>query len=129
MLLCSKGAGQLVEDVVDDCNDATNQHMPPYFGGYAWTKQNYPKVLRDGDVCVCVGAKSGTTWLLNIVHQIRTLGDPEEFLKHNTHTTRWIDFLRFPGETSGQALEALIILTESRTRSIRFECSNRTANP
>jgi hypothetical protein len=97
-------------EVEDDFDDATNKHFPPYFGGYAWTKKNFPNVVRDGDVCVCVGPKSGTTWLMNIVHQIRTLGDPEEFLKHNTHTTPWIDFLRFPGESSTQAIEALMQL-------------------
>ena len=31
---------------------------------------------RDGDVVVSVPAKSGTTWAMNIVHQIRSGGDP-----------------------------------------------------
>src|ERR1043165_69525 len=32
---------------------------------------------RDGDIVVSVPVKSGTTWTLNIVHQLRSGGDPD----------------------------------------------------
>jgi len=33
--------------------------------------------FRDGDIVVSVPGKSGTTWTMNIVHQLRSGGDPE----------------------------------------------------
>ena len=32
---------------------------------------------RDGDIVISVPAKSGTTWTMNIVHQLRAGGDPD----------------------------------------------------
>ena len=32
---------------------------------------------RDGDVVVSVPIKSGTTWMMSIVHQLRSGGDPD----------------------------------------------------
>jgi len=80
--------------------------VPPYFSTWAFEEKYFRKVFRDKDVCVCVAAKSGTTWILNIVHQIRTLGDPKGFLKHNSHTTPWPEFKFYPGQTPEQAYEA-----------------------
>ena len=34
---------------------------------------------RDGDIVVPVPVKSGTTWTMNIVHQLRSGGDPDLF--------------------------------------------------
>ena len=32
---------------------------------------------RDGDIVISVPLKSGTTWMMNIVHQLRVGGDPD----------------------------------------------------
>lgn len=88
----------------------TGGNVPPYFTSWPWEDEHCSKWLRDGDVVCCVAAKSGTTWLLNMVHQIRTLGDPEGFLKHNTYTTPWPEFVRYPEETIEEALSHLATL-------------------
>eukprot|EP00931_Biecheleriopsis_adriatica_P047019 TRINITY_DN27076_c0_g3_i1.p1 TRINITY_DN27076_c0_g3~~TRINITY_DN27076_c0_g3_i1.p1 ORF type:complete len:391 (+),score=69.16 TRINITY_DN27076_c0_g3_i1:82-1254(+) len=77
----------------------TGGNVPPYFWHWPFEDKYFQEWCRDGDVVVCVSAKSGTTWLLNIVHQIRTLGDPKEHLKHNTFTMPWPECTRYPGET------------------------------
>eukprot|EP00930_Biecheleria_cincta_P071441 TRINITY_DN58953_c0_g1_i1.p1 TRINITY_DN58953_c0_g1~~TRINITY_DN58953_c0_g1_i1.p1 ORF type:complete len:386 (-),score=60.44 TRINITY_DN58953_c0_g1_i1:195-1352(-) len=88
----------------------TGGNLPPYFRYWPWQDEHLSKWLHDGDVVCCVAAKSGTTWLLNIVHQIRTLGDPEGFLKHNTHTMPWPECQRYPGETIEETLSHLATL-------------------
>jgi len=88
----------------------TGGKLPPFFCHWPFEDKYFGKWCRDGDVVVCVASKSGTTWLMNIVHQIRTLGDPKGFLKHNTHTTPWPECSRYPGETVEEALEHLLTL-------------------
>lgn len=85
----------------------TGGNVPPYFWYWPFEDKYIGEWCRDGDVVVCVAAKSGTTWILNIVHQIRSLGDPKGFLKHNTHTTPWPECARYPGETKEEALDYL----------------------
>eukprot|EP00933_Yihiella_yeosuensis_P082772 TRINITY_DN9675_c0_g5_i1.p1 TRINITY_DN9675_c0_g5~~TRINITY_DN9675_c0_g5_i1.p1 ORF type:complete len:398 (-),score=65.95 TRINITY_DN9675_c0_g5_i1:1189-2382(-) len=82
----------------------TGGNVPPYFSYDCFRDEHFKEWCRDGDVVVCVAAKSGTTWLLNCVHQIRTLGDPKGFLKHNTHTMPWPECRRYPGETVEESL-------------------------
>ena len=47
-------------------------------GGPPWIDETIQEKIawRDGDVVVSVPAKSGTTWAMNIVHQLRSGGDP-----------------------------------------------------
>lgn len=82
-------------------------HVPPYFSNWCWEDEYQKKVFSDGDVVCCVAAKSGTTWLCNIVHQIRSLGDPDNFLEHNTHTTPWPECWWYPGQTPEEAFSTL----------------------
>ena len=49
---------------------------------------------RDGDVVVAVPPKSGTTWMMNIVHQLRTGGDPT-FADIYTEVP-WLEFVPGP---------------------------------
>ena len=51
---------------------------------------------RDGDIVVSVPVKSGTTWTMNIVHQLRQGGDPE--LECVYTQVPWIEFV--PGPTA-----------------------------
>lgn len=85
----------------------TGGNVPPYFQHWVFEDKYFGEWCRDGDVVVCVAAKSGTTWLMNIVHQIRTLGDPKGFLKHNTHTMPWPECSLYPGETKNDHLDYL----------------------
>jgi len=47
-------------------------------GGPPWLDATIQEKVawRDGDIVVSVPAKSGTTWAMNIVHQLRSGGDP-----------------------------------------------------
>lgn len=85
----------------------TGGKVPPYFWHWPFEDRYIGEWLREGDVVVCVSAKSGTTWLLNIVHQIRSLGDPQNFLKHNNDTMPWPECARYPGETIEESLDHL----------------------
>jgi hypothetical protein len=98
----------------------TGGKVPPYFVSWVWEDEHLSKWLKDGDVVCCVGAKSGTTWMMNIVHQIRTLGDPENFLKMNTHTTPWPECDRYPGETKEEKMGHLFGLDGMKNPDYKF---------
>jgi hypothetical protein len=49
---------------------------------------------RDGDIVVSVPIKSGTTWTMNIVHQLREGGDPD--LQDVYAEVPWIEFVSSP---------------------------------
>ncbi len=52
---------------------------PPQRAGAPWMDPTIQGRIewRDGDIVVSVPAKSGTTWTMNIVHQLRAGGDPD----------------------------------------------------
>lgn len=50
---------------------------------------------RDGDVVIAVPPKSGTTWTMNIVHQLRTGGDAD--FADVYAEVPWIEFVANPG--------------------------------
>ena len=57
-------------------HEAVIENGPP--AGPPWLDETIQQKIawRDGDVVVSVPAKSGTTWAMNIVHQLRSGGDP-----------------------------------------------------
>jgi aryl sulfotransferase len=57
-------------------HEAAIENGPP--AGPPWLNETIQKKIawRDGDVVVSVPAKSGTTWAMNIFHQLRSGGDP-----------------------------------------------------
>ncbi|WP_095011731.1 sulfotransferase domain-containing protein [Tsuneonella mangrovi] len=55
---------------------------------------------RDGDVVVSVPPKSGTTWTMNIVHQLLTGGTAD--FRDIYEEVPWIELLNYPGETFEQ---------------------------
>lgn len=50
---------------------------------------------RDGDVVISVPVKSGTTWMMNIVHQLREGGDPD--LDDVYAEVPWLELVPAPG--------------------------------
>ena len=54
------------------------QHDGPPAGPPPWINDTIQQQIewRDGDIVVSVPPKSGTTWTMNIVHQLRSGGDP-----------------------------------------------------
>lgn len=53
----------------------SGRQIPPFLTADAWAPTENENWLRDGDVVVASGAKSGTTWMLFCNHQIRVKGD------------------------------------------------------
>lgn len=55
---------------------------------------------RAGDVLLSVTAKSGTTWAMNIFHQLRTGGDPD--FKDIYQIIPWLEFKEYPNQTDDE---------------------------
>ena len=84
----------------------TGHNLPPYFTFEPWKDEevmNNSSWLRDGDVVVAVGGKSGTTWMLYCTHQIRVKGRDHSFREGGhpfgdvSFSTPWPDLLQKPG--------------------------------
>ncbi len=58
---------------------------------------------RKGDILISVPAKSGTTWSMNIVHQLRSAGDPD--LRDIYQQVPWLELWDSPSRTLQQVLE------------------------
>jgi len=70
---------------------------------------------QDGDVVVSTGAKSGTTWMLYITHQIRVKGreGPMPYVDVSV-TTPWPEFLQHPDLTLMQQVSSTHLFCSSR---------------
>ena len=58
---------------------------------------------REGDTIIAVPAKSGTTWTMNIFHQLRTGGDPD--FKDIYAEVPWPEFKEGPDQPNEELLE------------------------
>lgn len=72
---------------------STGNSMPPYFMPDAWKEDEIDTWMKDGDLVVATGAKSGTTFMLYCTHQIRTKGTDtnDELFPDVSLTTPWPD--------------------------------------
>ena len=78
------------------------RHTPdaaPQRRGPPWIDPAIQRLIdwRDGDVVVSVPPKSGTTWTMNIVHQL--LGGGTDAFEDIYAEVPWIEFLGHPRET------------------------------
>ncbi len=80
-------------------NNTAESEAPP--AGIPWIQPEIQQKIewRDGDVVISVPGKSGTTWTMNIVHQLLT-GGVKDF-RDIYEEVPWIEFLGSP-ETSHQ---------------------------
>ena len=60
--------------------------------------------LRDGDIWISVPAKSGTNWMMNIVHQLLTGGDADFDSIYSV--VPWPEFVERPGQPAQEVLDA-----------------------
>ena len=67
----------------------TGGTMPPYFSTDAWQPAEMRTWIKDNDLVVATGAKSGTTWMLFCTHQIRTKGSDEIDFRDVSISTPW----------------------------------------
>jgi aryl sulfotransferase len=69
---------------------------------------------RGGDIVVSVPVKSGTTWTMNIVHQLRSGGDPD--LEDVYVEVPWLELVPSPGVTREQRLAKFAAMPRDRRR-------------
>ena len=78
----------------------TGNPMPPFFSNDAWDVKEVDSWVRDTDIIVSVGTKSGTNWMLYLLHQIRTRGDEERFpFTEVMYSTIWPELIQTPGDS------------------------------
>ena len=68
---------------------------------------------REGDVVLAVPAKSGTTWTMNISHQLREGGDPDfaDLYKE----VKWLEFA-MPGQSTADLVKEVDDMPLERRR-------------
>ena len=78
-------------------SDALENDTPS--AGPPWIQPEIQQKIewRDGDVVISVPIKSGTTWTMNIVHQLLTGGTSD--FRDIYEQVPWIEFLGFPEES------------------------------
>lgn len=74
-------------------------------------------VARDGDIWIAVPAKSGTNWMMNIVHQLLTGGDSD--FDSIYEVVAWPEFVERPGQPSEEVLDRLAALPPGRRRAFK----------
>ncbi len=72
---------------------------------------------RDGDVVISVPPKSGTTWTMNIVHQLFTGGTAN--FRDIYEEVPWIEFLGNPSQTHADVLDRLDAMPANRQRAFK----------
>lgn len=72
---------------------------------------------RDGDIVISVPAKSGTTWTMNIVHQLISQGT-EDFEDIYAEVP-WIEFLGRPGQPYEEVLNRIESMPKGRPRAFK----------
>ena len=100
-----------------------NEPMPedsaPHPQGPPWIRPEIQKDIRwrDGDVVISVPAKSGTTWTMNIVHQLFTGGAPD--FKDIYAEVPWIEFIGGPQLTGRHVMDRLDAMPRDRRRAFK----------
>nr|WP_255216683.1 sulfotransferase domain-containing protein [Pseudenhygromyxa sp. WMMC2535] len=72
---------------------------------------------REGDIVISVPPKSGTTWMMNIVHQLRTGGDGE--FEDIYVEVPWLELVEGPGQTREERLRRWDALPRERRRAFK----------
>lgn len=87
--------------------------------GPPWIRPEFQQQIRwrDGDVVISVPAKSGTTWMMNIVHQLFTGGtaDFEDIYAE----VPWIEFIGGPRITGQDLLARLEAMPKDQPRAFK----------
>ena len=92
---------------------------PPEAVGAPWidTKTQQHVEWRDGDIVVSVPGKSGTTWAMNIVHQLRSGGDPD--LVDVYAEVPWLEFVPRPDCTLEELVASFDEMGGDRRRAFK----------
>ena len=79
---------------------------------------------RDGDIVVSVPAKSGTTWAMNIVHQLRTGGDPT--FADIYAEVPWLEIVPRPGTDLTDLVDAFDAMPGDTRRAVKTHAAPPT---
>jgi hypothetical protein len=72
---------------------------------------------RDGDIVISVPVKSGTTWTMNIVHQLRAGGDPD--LDDIYLEVPWLELVPAPSTTRESLVDRFNAMPRHRRRAFK----------
>lgn len=89
--------------------------------GWISTNIQTKMAWRDDDVVISVPGKSGTTWTMNIVHQLRTKGDRN--FEDIYAEVPWIEAVPRPGCTDDEIVEKLDSMDSARPRAFKTHSS------
>jgi aryl sulfotransferase len=79
---------------------------------------------RDGDIVVSVPHKSGTTWSMNIVHQLRSGGDPS--FADIYAEVPWLEFVPRPNTDPGDLVAAFNAMPRTPRRAFKSHAAPPT---
>ena len=97
--------------------DPIQSDAPP--AGPPWIQPQIQQAIkwRDGDVVISVPAKSGTTWTMNIAHQLLTGGTAD--FRDIYEEVPWIEFLGYPGQPHQEVVDRVEAMSTSRRRAFK----------
>jgi len=72
---------------------------------------------RDGDIWISVPAKSGTNWMMNIVHQLLTGGD--DGFDSIYHVVPWPEFVERPGQPASEVHARIAAMPRDKRRAFK----------
>lgn len=88
-------------------------------GGPPWLAPERQQEVRwrDGDIVISVPVKSGTNWMMNVVHQLLTGGDDSFASIYDV--VPWPEFVEYPGQPVGEVIARLDAMPESARRAFK----------
>ena len=100
--------------------DGDTQHTTdPNTPGVPWVNPDIQQKVkwRHGDIVVSVPMKSGTTWSMNIVHQLRAGGDP--VFNDVYQEVPWLELLPGPTVTPADIVQTIDSMPRDRRRAFK----------
>jgi Sulfotransferase domain len=88
-------------------------------GGPPWLNPEIQKgvAARDGDVWIAVPVKSGTNWMMNIVHQLHTGGDTNFDSIYGV--VAWPEFVERPGQNPQEVVDRIAAMPTTQRRAFK----------
>lgn len=91
----------------------------PHRAGPPWIDPSIQSQIawRDGDVVISVPPKSGTTWTMNIVHQLLA-GAPGDF-RDIYEEVPWVEFIAYPGQPVQEVVDRIEAMPTTARRAFK----------
>jgi hypothetical protein len=97
--------------------EANETEAPPTGPPWIQPEIQHKIAWRDGDIVVSVPLKSGTTWTMNIVHQIITGGTSD--FRDIYEEVPWIEFLGFPEQSHQDVVDRVGAMPANARRAFK----------